>query len=485
MTASTPAAPGRIFISYRREDTAFPAGWLFDRLAGQFGENQIFKDVDSIQLGDDFVEVITTAVGSCDVLLALIGDRWLAITDEQGRRRLDNPDDFVRLEIETALARDIRVIPVLVGGARMPQAHQLPASLARLGRRNALNLSPDRFSSDIDPLLKVLERTLAEVKAGGDLAQEAGLAPQPHPVSLQEETRLPRASRERTGSLLARMEHGGSVTEVAFSPDGTLLATGSLDATARLWQTGTGREVARLKHGSELRAVAFSPDGTLLATGSLDATARLWQTAAGREVARMEHGSEVPAVAFSPDGTLLATGSDLAARLWQVATGRQVAGMELDRNHGSFVTTVAFIPDGTMLATGSARTVWLWDANTGRELARMEHDDWLWALAFSPDGTLLATGCQDNKAWLWETATGRELAHMEHGDWLDAVAFSPDGALLATGSDDKTARLWETATGREVARLEHGDGVAAVAFSPDGALLATGSVDATARLWAA
>ncbi len=158
MTASTPEAQGRIFISYRRQDAAYPAGWLFDRLAAQFGEDQVFKDVDSLQL------VITAAVGSCDVLLALIGTQWLTVTDEQGQRRLDNPDDFVRLEVEAALARNIRVIPVLVEGARMPRADQLPASLAKLARRNALELSPDRFAADTSRLLKVLERTLAEVK---------------------------------------------------------------------------------------------------------------------------------------------------------------------------------------------------------------------------------------------------------------------------------------------------------------------------------
>jgi TIR domain len=131
------ARPGRIFISYRREDTAYPAGWLFERLAEHFGGDQVFKDVDSIELGDDFVEVITRAVGSCDVLLALIGDQWLTISDTHGRRRLDAPDDFVRVEIEAALTRNVRVIPILVDGAMMPRADQLPASLAMLARRNA------------------------------------------------------------------------------------------------------------------------------------------------------------------------------------------------------------------------------------------------------------------------------------------------------------------------------------------------------------
>jgi hypothetical protein len=165
MAASTPAVPGRIFISYRREETAYPAGWLFDRLADRFGGSQVFKDVDSIEPGDDFVEVITRAVGSCDVLLALIGDEWLTITDQHGRRRLDNPEDFVRLEIEAALERDVRVIPILIDGARMPTAEELPGNLARLVRRQALELSPSRFDSDLGRLLRVLDRTLTEVQA--------------------------------------------------------------------------------------------------------------------------------------------------------------------------------------------------------------------------------------------------------------------------------------------------------------------------------
>jgi len=164
MTVSTPAAASRIFISYRREETAYPAGWLFDRLVEHFGHGQVFKDVDSIQPGDDFVEVITTAVGKCDVLLALIGSQWLTITGGSGRC-LDDPDDFVRLEIEAALTRNVRVIPILVGGAQMPHAAQLPPSLAKLVRRHALELSPSRFDFDIGQLLSVLDRSLAERQA--------------------------------------------------------------------------------------------------------------------------------------------------------------------------------------------------------------------------------------------------------------------------------------------------------------------------------
>ena len=150
-----------------RQETAYPAGWLSDRLADRFGGGQVFKDVDSIQLGDDFVEVITRAVGSCDVLLALIGDRWLTITDMDGQPRLDDPDDFVRLEIEAALARNVRIIPILVDGANMPRGDELPASLAGLVRRQALELSPNRFEYDLGRLV-VLDTTLAEVRTTQD-----------------------------------------------------------------------------------------------------------------------------------------------------------------------------------------------------------------------------------------------------------------------------------------------------------------------------
>jgi TIR domain len=172
MTASTGNVPGRIFVSYRHEDTAHPAGWLYDRLADHFGIDQIFKDIDAIEPGDDLIEVITTAVGSCDVLLALIGDRWLTVTGQDGRRRLDNPFDFVRLEIEAALSRDVRVIPIVVDDAQMPRADELPPSLASLARRQALELSLTRFDTDTRRLLQVLDQVVAEAQE--QARQEAG-----------------------------------------------------------------------------------------------------------------------------------------------------------------------------------------------------------------------------------------------------------------------------------------------------------------------
>ena len=128
------------FISYRREDSIAYAGRLYDRLTAQFGTDRVFMDVDKLDFGVDFVDAIQQTVASCDVLLAVIGKQWLEARDEGGRRRLDTPEDFVRIEIASALERGVRVSPVLVGGARMPGSVDLPESLTKLARRNALDM---------------------------------------------------------------------------------------------------------------------------------------------------------------------------------------------------------------------------------------------------------------------------------------------------------------------------------------------------------
>jgi glycerophosphoryl diester phosphodiesterase len=154
---------GRVFISYRRQETAWPARQLYEVLVAELGPDRVFKDVDDIEPGDDFVERIQSAVGSCEVLLALIGPQWLTVTDANQVRRIDDPEDFVRLEVETALNRDdVRVIPILVDNARMPTPQELPTGLAALTRRQAVEIDPVNF--DTRRLLRVLNRTLNEVR---------------------------------------------------------------------------------------------------------------------------------------------------------------------------------------------------------------------------------------------------------------------------------------------------------------------------------
>lgn len=153
--------PG-IFISYRREDTAGHAGRIFDRLREKFGGDKVFMDVAGIEPGVDFVEAIDQAVGSCDVLLVIIGKKWLTCTDASGKRRLDDPRDFIRLETATALRREIRVIPVLVQDAVMPGDGDLPDDLKKLARRQATEISDTHWDTDTGHLIEALAKLLHE-----------------------------------------------------------------------------------------------------------------------------------------------------------------------------------------------------------------------------------------------------------------------------------------------------------------------------------
>lgn len=163
ITPPAPASSGHIFISYRRSDSADIAGRIYDRLIGRFGRDPIFKDVDSIPLGYDFKEYLDKKVGECDVLLAIIGDRWLEAADAEGKIRLEDPADFVRIEIESALQRGIPVIPLLVRGAGMPIEESLPQGLRKLVYRNGIPIRSDPdFHRDMDRLIGSLEKYVGQ-----------------------------------------------------------------------------------------------------------------------------------------------------------------------------------------------------------------------------------------------------------------------------------------------------------------------------------
>src|SRR5262249_17785546 len=153
----------KLFISYRREDTEFVAGHIYQLLVSHFGKEAIFMDIDTIPLGVDFVEHLSRAVGQCDIVLAMIGEKWLDIRNAKGLRRLDDPSDFVRIEIHTALERNIPVIPVLIGKTTMPGAEQLPDDLKALSLRNAAFVKSGLdFDNHVDRLIRGIERLRQE-----------------------------------------------------------------------------------------------------------------------------------------------------------------------------------------------------------------------------------------------------------------------------------------------------------------------------------
>jgi hypothetical protein len=165
----------QIFISYRRDDSAYAAGRLYDRLIQHFGETNVFMDIDAIELGVNFREKIESAVSHCDVLIAMIGKQWLSIKNERGQRRLDDPNDFVRLEISAALKRNIHVIPVLVDGAPMPSATVLPRELSSLSERNGLEIRHSQFNDDTNRLIKGLESIVSQTQAPAQPRVQAGI----------------------------------------------------------------------------------------------------------------------------------------------------------------------------------------------------------------------------------------------------------------------------------------------------------------------
>jgi WD40 repeat protein len=282
--------------------------------------------------------------------------------------------------------------------------------------------------------------------------------------------------------------HKEWVESIAWSPDGSRLATGSSDRTAKVWEAGTGRELLTLTgHENAVMGIAWSPDRSKLATASYD-SAKVWEANTGRELLTLRgHQGWVETVAWSPDGTRLATASeDKTARVWESGTGRELLTLY---GHAARLKSIAWSPDGTMLATTSEDlTAKVWEAATGRELRTLRgHEGGVYRLAWSPDGKRLATASNDRTVKVWETSSGRELLTWRgHQAPVLDVAWSMKGNSLATASDDNTAKVWDAGTGRELYQLlGHQTPVHAITWSPDASRLATAGLDGTVKVWEA
>jgi hypothetical protein len=204
----------RVFLNYRRDDSADAAGRLYDALAARFGHDRVFMDIDAIELGVDFEEVVNQAVDSSDVVIAVIGRQWLTLVDSHGRRRVDDPDDPVRMELEAALGADVRVVPVLVQGVEMPGSDELPEALRKLARRNALEMSPSRWNHDLGRLIEALEK-IDHQKLEAEHAESEEAERQAAERRQAEERRAERERAERERAETERAETERAETERA------------------------------------------------------------------------------------------------------------------------------------------------------------------------------------------------------------------------------------------------------------------------------
>ncbi|MES9602520.1 WD40 repeat domain-containing protein [Actinomadura sp. NPDC000929] len=280
--------------------------------------------------------------------------------------------------------------------------------------------------------------------------------------------------------------HTDAVRNLAWSPDGALIATASRDGTCRLWDATTGSNTAMLEgHHGMVEMVAWAPDARRIATASRDHTVRVWDTATGHTLAVLAGATDVArTVAWSPDGTRIASGArDRVVRIWRTDTYELLTELH---GHTDNILGIAFSPSGNLLATGSHdRTVRIWDLAAGSATVLHGHQDFVEGVAWSPDGAFVASAGGDGTMRIWDIRSSAQTGLIRcHGTRVWNVAWSPDGAYLASCGSDNTARVWNPRTSEEIFALRgHTDDVWGVVWSPDGTRLATGSADTTARIW--
>jgi WD40 repeat protein len=295
------------------------------------------------------------------------------------------------------------------------------------------------------------------------------------------------------------LPHADVVLATAFSPDGSLLATGCKDGRVVLWNVASGRQVGEpLAHPLQVRTLAFDPRGKLLVTGCDDGKARVWNaTTRQLQFPPLVHAQVIrPAtawpwvtginsVAFGPDGRQFITGGcDGIAMIWETDSGKRVVDPIVS---GKSITTVAFHPHARVVLTGGhGWNLEHWDAASGKPVGSPLRKYLIHGAAYSPDGNCIVAGyLQDRCAWRWSLHTGKRIdPPLQHFEAVQAASYSPDGQKVLTGSRDRTARLWEAGSGARVGPpLEHPGPVIAAVFSPDGARVATACEDKYARLW--
>ena len=296
--------------------------------------------------------------------------------------------------------------------------------------------------------------------------------------------------------------HTHFVETLAWSPDNSRLVSGGWDQTIHVWDVATKKSTLTYKgHASGkavsegipegmVFAVAWSPDGTSIASGSWDKTVQVWDASDGRQIyIHRGHVTSVPAVAWSPDSRCIASASvDGTVQVWDAATGMHA---QTFRGHNSYVYAATWSPDGIRIASGgNDRKVHIWDALTGKLLLTYaNHISDVTTVAWSPNGSCIASGSSiyERTVQVWEAKTGRRILTYEgHSGNIKAVCWSPDSTRIASASTDGTVQVWYASTGTEIWTYSgHSDQVNAVQWSPDGSRIASAGRDTTVQVWRA
>lgn len=503
-----PAHPGnpkqkmskKIFINYRRDKDSGMAGRLYDRLQGNYGDSSVFMNVDTLKAGDEFRKVINKTISECDFFLAIIGPDWMTAADEEGQIRIQKPDDFVRIEIATALRESVRVIPVLLDKASRPREDELPADLASLVERQSVELRHTRFDDDANgiidkigvadehgpsdsepekpkwrasslPVISIAALALLPAGAAAFIAwQILGIAepgpgqvvtPPQKPVSppkrpvcqlapvLQKPATVTKAdmaanleklfSQPKETKLFLRT---GNVNVVQFSPSGKSIVASGGGPGVQISTWGAGCEPYSLRQKSSGIRSALSSDGSRIATGNSGGQVRLLNTETGRleHEFKDKHDKAVRAISFAPNGKFFVSGSyDGSVRLWNV--DEKIEGSVLASTGGAAIIAVAISPDSQKIAAG------------GR-----------------------SGGTYPNKVRLWDSASREELdSDIQTNSDILAIAFSPDGKLIATGDFKQKLIIWDLETGSKKLEESLPSWVTAISFSPDGRYIAAGT----------